>query len=395
MARRSSGSRRARPSRCAAASTSNYATILNLYDRVGDRVVDAWRRSFARFQRGRGRAKGAGRRDERRGDVGAGARSSARLDVLRALPLPRRRGPHAQGAHRVADQRLRDRRDRGVRERLALALRRRSRRRCSSRRSSTRRGPRRLRPADALARGLAAPFLARIDGVPRGGARATGIPDPIARARLRCRRRRCRPGPRARTSRVLESMCTLAPGDLVRLFRMTIQLLRQALHALPRGDPVVRTPRGGASRASTATSWTRSASWNWGNRARESASGPGRKPQEPCAGQASRVTPGLRPARDDRTSRPPRAGGDQATRNTRWTMTRSMTRWMLAGCMALVALGAVGERARPTRRRTRSRGAGPGRGPSPRSRRAAPSTGRSRTRAGSPARSPPQRRPRE
>ena len=34
----------------------------------------------------------------------------------------------------------------------------------------------------------------------------------------------------------------------------------------------------------------------------------------------------------------------KATRQTRWTMTRSMTRWMLAGCLVLAvgALGAVG-----------------------------------------------------
>lgn len=37
---------------------------------------------------------------------------------------------------------------------------------------------------------------------------------------------------------VLESMCTMAPGDLVRIFRMTIQLLRQRFHAIPRGDPI-------------------------------------------------------------------------------------------------------------------------------------------------------------
>ena len=35
----------------------------------------------------------------------------------------------------------------------------------------------------------------------------------------------------------LESMGTMAPGDLVRIFRMTIQLLRQTFHAIPRGDP--------------------------------------------------------------------------------------------------------------------------------------------------------------
>ena len=37
---------------------------------------------------------------------------------------------------------------------------------------------------------------------------------------------------------VLESMGSMAAGDLVRVFRMTIQLLRQMFHAIPRGDPV-------------------------------------------------------------------------------------------------------------------------------------------------------------
>jgi superfamily II RNA helicase len=39
------------------------------------------------------------------------------------------------------------------------------------------------------------------------------------------------------------SRTALAPGDLVRVLRMTIQLLRQAYHALPGGDPVARTLR--------------------------------------------------------------------------------------------------------------------------------------------------------
>ena len=34
---------------------------------------------------------------------------------------------------------------------------------------------------------------------------------------------------------------TLAPGDIVRVLRMTIQLLRQTAHALPSGDPVSST----------------------------------------------------------------------------------------------------------------------------------------------------------
>ena len=37
---------------------------------------------------------------------------------------------------------------------------------------------------------------------------------------------------------MLESMGNLAPGDLVRVFRMTIQIMRQVVHAVPAGDPV-------------------------------------------------------------------------------------------------------------------------------------------------------------
>ena len=38
-------------------------------------------------------------------------------------------------------------------------------------------------------------------------------------------------------------MDDLAAGDVVRSFRMTIQLLRQVFHAIPRGDPVPETLR--------------------------------------------------------------------------------------------------------------------------------------------------------
>jgi superfamily II RNA helicase len=39
------------------------------------------------------------------------------------------------------------------------------------------------------------------------------------------------------------SRTSLAPGDLVRVLRMSIQMLRQAYHALPGADPVARTLR--------------------------------------------------------------------------------------------------------------------------------------------------------
>jgi superfamily II RNA helicase len=39
------------------------------------------------------------------------------------------------------------------------------------------------------------------------------------------------------------SRTSLAPGDLVRVLRMSIQLLRQAYHALPGADPVAKTLR--------------------------------------------------------------------------------------------------------------------------------------------------------
>jgi superfamily II RNA helicase len=40
---------------------------------------------------------------------------------------------------------------------------------------------------------------------------------------------------------VLEGLSTLAPGDLVRILRQSIQMMRQTLHAIPRGDPVQET----------------------------------------------------------------------------------------------------------------------------------------------------------
>jgi superfamily II RNA helicase len=46
---------------------------------------------------------------------------------------------------------------------------------------------------------------------------------------------------------VLEST-TLQPGDLVRTLRMTIQLLRQTAHALPKGDPCVDVLRDARAR---------------------------------------------------------------------------------------------------------------------------------------------------
>src|SRR5262245_61209968 len=61
----------------------------------------------------------------------------------------------------------------------------------------------------------------------------------------------------------------------------------------------------------------------------------GRNPEEPFAGQASRVEPGLRRARDDRTSRPPREGGDPTTRRTSGKIMRWTTRWAHAGFTAL------------------------------------------------------------
>ena len=39
------------------------------------------------------------------------------------------------------------------------------------------------------------------------------------------------------------SRTSLAPGDLVRVLRMSIQMLRQAYHALPGADPVAKTLR--------------------------------------------------------------------------------------------------------------------------------------------------------
>ena len=82
----------------------DYSTILNLYARIGERVADAWRRSFARYHATHGR-KAAGRRDSMAVGAEGGAAAKAierRLDVLREFHYLDAKGPTRKG--RIAAQ---------------------------------------------------------------------------------------------------------------------------------------------------------------------------------------------------------------------------------------------------------------------------------------------------
>ncbi len=216
----------------------DYATILNLYDRIGDRVADAWRRSFARFHAGWGRKKPEGSLP---GAVSAAGRAiQARLEVLEE--------------HRYLDGRGLTRKGRmtarisGYEIACAEAYESGFLARCdavevvmlfaalvySARPSDE------ADPPTRSTRGFQA-VRERLDRF-RSDERRAGIVDPIrgidplifgiAQAWAE-----------GESFAVLESMGNLAAGDLVRTFRMTIQLLRQVFHAIPRGDPVQETLR--------------------------------------------------------------------------------------------------------------------------------------------------------
>lgn len=216
----------------------DYATILNLYARIGPRVADAWRRSFARFHLAWGRKRPPRTAPERVSP--AGLAISARLEVLEE--------------HRYL-----------------------------SRDGLTRKGKMTARISGyeiACAEAYESGFLARCDAVEAVmlfagfvyGARPADEADPPTRstramASVRERLDRFRASERragvftpirgidglifglaeawaaGESLAVLESMGNLAPGDLVRTFRMTIQLLRQMQHAVPKGDPVQETMR--------------------------------------------------------------------------------------------------------------------------------------------------------
>jgi superfamily II RNA helicase len=207
----------------------NYTTILNLWRRMGDRVADAYERSFARWQRGHGQ------RGPQAGGRGGPRPITARLEVLRTLAYLDDQGLTAKGriCSRVNGYELAvteawsggwlDRIDPVSAAMLFAAM------------------VYDPKPADASdaprrsLKGLAAPFAERMDAV-ADVEREAGLRDPTRGADFGV----AGPVERWAEGRPLEqvlSMTTLAAGDLVRLLRMTIQLLRQAWHALDEADP--------------------------------------------------------------------------------------------------------------------------------------------------------------
>jgi superfamily II RNA helicase len=214
----------------------NYSTILNLYARVGEDVTDAWRRSFARFHlRARGRRAAPEARGGAPGTAG-GKAIRARLEVLREFRYLDDRGLTRKGrlTSRINGYEIASTE---VYESGVLA-------RCGAVEAAmlfaaiayeARKGDEADPPVKRIDR-TARPFLDRMEAF-RRFERAAGVHDPV---------RLPEPGitgvaeawAEGEDFAVLESMCTMAPGDLVRIFRMTIQLLRQTFHAVPRGDPV-------------------------------------------------------------------------------------------------------------------------------------------------------------
>jgi superfamily II RNA helicase len=221
----------------------NYSTILNLYEHVGDRVLDAWRRSFARFHgtwsRAGVRAKTAPwpPPDEGPGRTSlAGRTIETRLELLRRFHHIDARGLTRKGriTSRISGYEIpcTEAYETGVLSRCdpvdaamlfaAIAYE--------------------ARPADEAdpptrpIQRLAAPFRKRIAEF-REAEREQGIPDLVREPEFLVAGV-AQAWAEGEDFAVLESMCTLAPGDLVRIFRMTIQMLRQTLHAVPKGDPV-------------------------------------------------------------------------------------------------------------------------------------------------------------
>jgi superfamily II RNA helicase len=215
----------------------DYSTILNLYSHIGDRVADAWQRSFARFHAGWGKKRDAAPP----ASVSAAGRAiHSRLDVLAAHRYLERGGLTRKGrmtarisGYEIACAEAYDcgflaRCDAVEAVMLFSGLVYKSRPNDEA------------DPATRSTRSMH-PVVQRLDRF-RRDEREAGIVDPIggvdplifgmAQAWAE-----------GEAFPVLESMGTLAPGDLVRTFRMTIQLLRQVLHAIPHGDPVQETLR--------------------------------------------------------------------------------------------------------------------------------------------------------
>ncbi|MHC5011636.1 MAG: DEAD/DEAH box helicase [Planctomycetota bacterium] len=212
----------------------NYSGILNLYRRLGRRVPEAWQQSFARYQRdahGKGKGKGGKRSGE--------ARIRARLRVLEDAHYIDAEGLTRKGelcsrinGYEVAVTEAYEGGWIGRCDPVQLAMMFGSivyeaRRNDDSARCT--------RPR----KGIAVPFTLHMEAFAAHEA-ACGVPTPIRPPDFSIA------GPvqfwaEGEHFETVLSRTTLAPGDLVRVLRMTIQMLRQAAHALPPGDPCVET----------------------------------------------------------------------------------------------------------------------------------------------------------
>jgi len=221
----------------------NYSAILNLFRRVGDDVPDAWRLSFARFLREQGqtqRPRGRRRRghEERKPREGPGARAiRARLKVLRdrhyiedgELTRKGRFCAHVNGYEVPVTEAYEGgwlfRCDAVEAAMLFASIVYESRPKDAS-----------SAPTRKL-KGIRVPFTLHMQAF-AAEERDHGLVDPLRPPDFGIA------GPvqlwaeGADLDAVLDQT-TLAAGDFVRVLRMTIQLLRQAAHALPSGDPCI------------------------------------------------------------------------------------------------------------------------------------------------------------
>ena len=206
----------------------SYSGVLNLYRRVGDRVTDAWERSFARHQR---QTKGKRREGVLRGS----AQIRARLDVLEEFHYLSggtltRKGllcSQVNGYEIAATEAL----EQGWVHRcdpvqLAMLF--------SAMIYEPRRFDESARPTRPL-KGIAVPFGMHMEAFAAAEA-AHGVSTPTRGPDFGLA------GPvqfwaeGTDFDRVI-ARTSLAPGDFVRVLRMTIQMLRQVEHALSAEDP--------------------------------------------------------------------------------------------------------------------------------------------------------------
>jgi superfamily II RNA helicase len=217
----------------------NYSAVLNLFERLGEDVPKAWERSFARFVQKGKKPPHRGRRGQKRPvKEGVGAKQiRARLQVLRDAhyiegdtltrkgELCRRVNGYEIAVTEAYDGGFLFRCDAVEAAILFAAMVYES------------------RPADASApsnrkmRGVRFPFLAHMEAFGAHerelGVRSDTRPPDFGISGLV---ERWAEGIELET--ILDHT-TLAAGDFVRVLRMTIQLLRQAAHALPKGDPCI------------------------------------------------------------------------------------------------------------------------------------------------------------